>query len=160
MTQFCSFTGQHSFRHNPDSFSYPCINISSVSHTCSEHIILHMPKTRKLVITVECRGQETGPYLIFTWWLVGLQCDFKWRKWRKKNEICEKRKFHFLTHRPTSATSIRQMGCKVYFNPKHSKDYVDRKETLKRLKIKPEITNYNNLWGMQIARSYSALLTM
>jgi len=38
------------------------------------------------------------------------------------------------------------MGCKVYFNSKHSKDYVDRKETLKKLKIKPEITYYNNLY--------------
>jgi len=106
MIQFCSFTGQHSFCHNPDSFNYPCIKISSVSHTCSEHIILHIPNTRKPVIIVECMGQETGPYLIFTWWVVGLQCDFKWRKWRKKNEICEKRRVHFLSQRPTSAISM------------------------------------------------------
>jgi len=106
MIQFCSFIGQHSFHHNPDSFHYPCTNISSLSHTCPEHTILHIPKTRKLVIITECRGQKTGPHLIFTWWVVGLQCDFKWENEERKNEICEKRRVHFLTHRPTSAKSI------------------------------------------------------
>jgi len=38
------------------------------------------------------------------------------------------------------------MGCKVYFNSTHSKDCTDRKETLKRLKIKQEIIDYNNLY--------------
>jgi len=38
------------------------------------------------------------------------------------------------------------MGCKVYFNTTHNKDCVDRKETLKRLKIRQEIIDYNNLY--------------
>ena len=111
--QFCSFTDHHSFCHNPDSFHYPCINIFSVSHTCSEHIIPHIPKTRKLVIIVECRDQETGPHLIFTWWVVGLQCDFKWENEERKMKYVRKGESIFLhtgQHLP-QAWDTRDVKC-------------------------------------------------